>query len=156
MKHNIMGKKILRTYQAHAVYDDEMNLLEKPKLKYDDRIDWVVIGSYNSFEIKPNGDCHYHVSISENEEIAIVKRVFRVDEKAVYLYSTKEVEIVESGKEDALELLKELTIKYDRQKALSNAVECDENGVPISKFANCVSISFDPTQMVSYTFNGSF
>jgi hypothetical protein len=121
MKTIVMGKKIKRSYELVSDLNEDNKFTSKPYIKeLEPEIKWEEICSYEG-EAQTSymfiGRC---INISEDEEVVVIKEIFRADLGSYIQYTDKVLEDDDSGRAAFEEDLKSLLKIYNKQMIENN------------------------------------
>ena len=124
MKTIVMGKKIKRNYELISDLNEDNKFTSKPYIKeLDPEIKWEEICSYEGEAqmsyafLGIGGRC---INISEDEEVVVIKEIFRADLGSYIQYTDKVLEDDDSGRAAFEEDLKSLLKIYNKQMIENN------------------------------------
>lgn len=154
MKYVVLGKKVCKSWELknHKTitvendrrtdkYNGKPELIEKMDvIGYHEILRFEGVLEYNTSNLWPS--MYRKINISEDEEVAIEKKIFRADLNETYLYTDKVVEETSDNEEDAKNALRVETEKFNK-----SVIEKDErmmNYCKISgkdpKYVDCIEL----------------
>lgn len=154
MKYVVLGKKVYKSWELkdHKKITIENNkrideycgkpeLIEKTDvIGYDEILRFEGVLEYNTSNLCPS--MYRKINISEDEEVAIEKKIFRADLNETYLYTDKVVEETSDNEEDAKNALRVVTEKFNKsiiEKDEQMMVYCKINGKD-PKDVDCIEL----------------